>query len=75
MKENFDCQLAVKLEDRINKIRKEVLGKEANKNLLDRIMLLDTEEERFNNKFNRIAKAGAIRLEGIDKGKGVKDVI
>ena len=75
MKENFDCQLAVKLEDRINKIRKQVLGKEKNKDLLDRIMLLDTEEERFNNKFNRIAKAGAIRLEGIDKGKGVKDVI
>lgn len=38
-------------------------------------MLLDTEEERFNNKFNRIAKAGAIRLEGIDHNKGVKDVI
>jgi len=38
-------------------------------------MLLDLEEEEMQNKFNRIAKAGAIRLEGIDNNKGVKDVI
>ena len=28
MRENFDCQVAVKLEDRINKIRKSVLGEQ-----------------------------------------------
>jgi len=38
-------------------------------------MLLDTEEEEMQNKFNRIAKQGAIRLEGIDNKKGVADVI
>lgn len=75
MKETFDCTLSVKLEDRINKIRKSVLGEKRNKDLLDRIMLLDTEEEEMQNKFNRIAKQGAIRLEGIDNNKGVADVI
>ena len=38
-------------------------------------MLLDLEEEEMQNKFNRIAKQGAIRLEAIDHKKGVNDVI
>lgn len=38
-------------------------------------MLLDLEEEEMQNKFNRIAKAGAIRLKGIEDGKGKLDVI
>ena len=53
----------------------QLLGKEKNKELLNKINCLDLEEERMNNKFNRIAKAGAIRLEGIRTGQGVADVI
>ena len=47
LRSTFQCTMELKLEDRINKTRKKLLGEKKNRELLDNLMLLNLEEEEY----------------------------